>query len=75
MCRIVLKNKLGRKIGFDHVSTFGETAQSVLGALSTISNMAFPPQATLVDQTLDIAGLALDSLQPNEMACTSAWRC
>ena len=60
VCRTVLKNKLCCKIGFGRVSTFGETAQSVLDAVSTIANMAFPPQAILVDQTLDIAGLTPD---------------
>jgi CheY-like chemotaxis protein len=60
VCRTVLKNKLCRKVGFDRVSTFGETAQSVLGAVSAIANMVFPPQAILVDQTLDIAGLTPD---------------
>ena len=47
-------------MAFTCVRTFGETAQSVLGVLSTIAKMAFPPQAILVDQTLDIAGLTLD---------------
>ena len=60
VCRTVLKQKLCRKLGFDRVSAFGETAQSVLGAVSTIANMTFPPQAILVDQTLDIAGLTPD---------------